>query len=43
MLESAKKDAKLKIVDFGASSKFEPNKKLNEKVVTSYYIAPEVL
>jgi calcium-dependent protein kinase len=33
----------VKITDFGASGKFQPNSKLNTLVGTSYYIAPEVI
>lgn len=33
----------IKIIDFGLSSYFEDSKKLNTKVGTPYYVAPEVL
>lgn len=36
-------DPKITIIDFGTSSYFEPNKKMNGKFGTPYYIAPEVL
>ena len=36
-------DPVLKVVDFGTSTKFDPSKKMNQKLGTPYYIAPEVL
>ena len=33
----------MKVVDFGTSTSFDPNKKMNQKLGTPYYIAPEVL
>lgn len=36
-------DPKITIIDFGTSGYFEPNKKMNGKFGTPYYIAPEVL
>ena len=33
----------IKIIDFGTSLVFDENKKLDEKLGTPYYIAPEVL
>jgi len=33
----------LKIIDFGASCKFEANQKLSTRIGTPYYVAPEVL
>lgn len=44
MLEANKDYDQIKIIDFGASIKLpEDGKKLDQKVGTSYYIAPEVL
>ncbi len=48
MLETAAPDALLKIIDFGTSSKIDPNTHLNQITGTvsptqPYYIAPEVL
>lgn len=36
-------DADVKVVDFGLSTLFEPNKLLHEKVGTCFYQAPEVI
>lgn len=33
----------IKVIDFGTSQKFDPNKKMNQIFGTAYYIAPEVL
>jgi len=33
----------IKVIDFGTSRHFEPNKKMDQKFGTPYYIAPEVL
>ncbi|CAD8184760.1 unnamed protein product [Paramecium octaurelia] len=43
LYESNKPQALLKIVDFGASRVFESGYKMNQKLGTPYYIAPEVL
>jgi len=43
LLESKKADSIIKIIDFGTSSAYNPDKKLNQKFGTPYYIAPEVL
>ncbi|KAM3146719.1 Protein kinase domain containing protein [Paramecium bursaria] len=43
LYESSKAGAQLKIVDFGTSKVFDPNQKMNQKLGTPYYIAPEVL
>eukprot|EP01071_Lankesteria_metandrocarpae_P008096 Lankesteria_metandrocarpae@DN4865_c2_g1_i2.p1 len=45
LLESKKKDAIVKIIDFGLSTHFEgkTGKKMKDKIGTAYYIAPEVL
>jgi calcium-dependent protein kinase len=43
LFESKKEDSLLKIIDFGTSKFFDPNKKMNQKFGTAYYIAPEVL
>lgn len=43
MLEASKEFDQIKIIDFGTSLVFDPNKKLDEKLGTPYYIAPEVL
>ena len=36
-------DPKITIIDFGTSSMFDPEKKMDQKYGTPYYIAPEVL
>ncbi|CAD8109050.1 unnamed protein product [Paramecium sonneborni] len=43
LYESEKENSMLKIIDFGTSKEFVPNQKLNQKLGTPYYIAPEVL
>ncbi|CAK95072.1 unnamed protein product (macronuclear) [Paramecium tetraurelia] len=43
LYESDKENSMLKIIDFGTSKEFVPNQKLNQKLGTPYYIAPEVL
>ena len=43
MLEQTKEFDQIKIIDFGTSLVFDENKKLDEKLGTPYYIAPEVL
>lgn len=43
ILESDKKGAPLKVIDFGTSRKFDSNKKMTKRLGTPYYIAPEVL
>jgi len=41
--ESKKKDANLKVIDFGTAKTFKTNQKMNETYGTAYYIAPEIL
>ena len=43
LLEQNKEFDQIKIIDFGTSLIFDENKKLDEKLGTPYYIAPEVL
>ncbi|CAD8110074.1 unnamed protein product [Paramecium sonneborni] len=43
LYESDKENSLLKIIDFGTSREFDVNQKLNQKLGTPYYIAPEVL
>lgn len=43
LLDSKSAEPVLKLVDFGTSTKFDPNVKMNQKLGTPYYIAPEVL
>lgn len=43
LLESMDENARVKVIDFGTSQKFNPNKKMTVKIGTPYYIAPEVL
>jgi len=43
LLDSKSKDAKIKLIDFGTSRKFDSKKKMTKRLGTPYYIAPEVL
>jgi calcium-dependent protein kinase len=40
---SSKQPIVIKVIDFGTSSLYSPNKKLTAKFGTPYYVAPEVL
>ncbi len=43
LLESNEENANIKVIDFGTSQTFNPDKKMSQKFGTPYYIAPEVL
>ena len=43
LFESEDEEARLKIIDFGTSLHFEPNKKMRNFIGTAYFIAPEVI
>jgi len=43
LLEPSKELDQIKIIDFGTSLVYDPEKPLDEKLGTPYYIAPEVL
>ncbi|CAD8076539.1 unnamed protein product [Paramecium primaurelia] len=43
LYQSEKENSLLKFFDFGNSTEFHVNQKLNQKIGTPYYIAPEVL
>ena len=43
LLESEDEGANIKVIDFGTSQVFNPDKKMSQKFGTPYYIAPEVL
>lgn len=43
MFENTKKNAEIKVIDFGLSKKFIPGKKMSEGVGTIYTMAPQVL
>lgn len=43
LLENDQTDSKIKVIDFGTSTCYDPKKKLNDTLGTPYYIAPEVL
>ncbi len=45
LLEDKKDDGdfQIKVIDFGASMRFDPSKKMNQVFGTAYYIAPEIL
>jgi len=41
--DAKKKDANLKVIDFGTAKTFKNNQKMTETFGTAYYIAPEIL
>ncbi len=43
LLDKDTENPKIKIIDFGTSQMFDPDKKMSQKFGTPYYIAPEVL
>jgi len=43
LMQSNLPDAKLKLIDFGLSTQFEPGKPLTTKSGTAFYVAPEVM
>lgn len=43
LLESEGDQATIKVIDFGTSQSFDPDKKMKQAFGTPYYIAPEVL
>ena len=43
LLEQNKEFDQIKIIDFGTSLVYDPNRNMDEKLGTPYYIAPEVL
>ena len=43
LLENKKKTAAVKLIDFGTSGTYDPNKSLTMRVGTPYYMAPEVI
>lgn len=43
LLDKDESNPKIKIIDFGTATHFEPGKWLTQKFGTPYYIAPEVL
>ncbi|CAD8053433.1 unnamed protein product [Paramecium sonneborni] len=43
LFDSKSQGATLKIIDFGASAKLKEDEKLNKKIGTPFYVAPEVL
>lgn len=43
LLDSKAATNTIKVIDFGASQKFDPAKKMNQIYGTAYYIAPEIL
>jgi calcium-dependent protein kinase len=43
LYESSKADSFLKVIDFGTSRIYDPNRKMAQRLGTPYYIAPEVL
>jgi calcium-dependent protein kinase len=43
LLESHEEQANLKVIDFGTSALISPNQKLDQKLGTPYYTAPEII
>ena len=43
LLDTPDKNATLKVIDFGTSQVFDPNRKMSTKIGSPMYIAPEVL
>jgi calcium-dependent protein kinase len=43
ILIDSKNLSSIKVIDFGTSQKFDPEKKMNQTYGTAYYIAPEVI
>ena len=43
LFDSMKKDAEIKLIDFGLSRKYKKKKKMHSILGTPYYVAPEVL
>ena len=43
LLLDDKDDNQIKVIDFGTSQEFDPDKKMNQTYGTAYYIAPDVL
>ena len=43
LLDSDGAGAIIKVIDFGTSQKYDPNKKMHQTYGTPYYIAPEIL
>lgn len=43
LYETKSANSPIKIIDFGTSKAFDPNRKLTGRFGTPYYIAPEVL
>ena len=42
LFDSTRPDASIKVIDFGASAKLQPNSRLTRRLGTPYYVAPEV-
>eukprot|EP01066_Platyproteum_vivax_P006551 Platyproteum_vivax@DN232_c0_g1_i1.p1 len=43
LMESERPDAPIKVIDFGTSRVFNPDRAMHQKLGTPYYVAPEVL
>jgi calcium-dependent protein kinase len=43
LLESKEENSNLKVIDFGTSALISPNQKLDAKLGTPYYTAPEII
>lgn len=43
LFDSKSPSSQLKVIDFGASTRFDPNQKLTRRIGTPFYVAPEIL
>lgn len=43
MFDTKLNNSNLKVIDFGASTKFDPNVKMTKRIGTPFYVAPEIL
>ncbi|EGR32359.1 protein kinase domain protein [Ichthyophthirius multifiliis] len=43
LFDKKQSNSNLKVIDFGASTKFNPDQKLTKRIGTPFYVAPEIL
>lgn len=43
LFDSKASNSNLKVIDFGASTKFDPMQKMTKRIGTPFYVAPEIL
>ena len=43
LFDSKSANSNLKVIDFGASTKFDHNEKMTKRIGTPFYVAPEIL